>query len=66
MKGSLQSAVATFIIVAIPLSAAAAGYMWGQRNASQDVRTEWCQSLGGQASGDLCVKGNEVVLRWND
>lgn len=66
MKGNFESAVAAFVIVAIPLSAAAAGYMWGHRNGGQDVRTEWCQSLGGQVSGDLCVSGDKVVLRWDD
>ena len=63
---SKENLVVVIIVLLVPISAAVGGYTWGMRNASQDVRTEWCASLGGQVSDDLCVKDNRVVLRWDN
>lgn len=66
-EGSKEStAVVAFVLFAMIAAVCGVAALVAYGQAQKDVRIEWCQSLGGQASGDLCVKGNEVVLRWDD
>lgn len=58
--------IALFMVIVVVAIIAGLAALVAHGAGQKQVREEWCASLGGTIEESLCVKGDQVVLRWDD